>query len=149
MRIIASGTFDHLHAGHEVFLRAAFAQGYVLIGLSGDSLLAGKREHERIESYEQRKEALVSWLAKEGHRPGTDYEIRRIVTPLGFACEEREADAILVRSESEGVAHAINQERAYLGNAPLKIVYCDLLCDEEGKISSTRIRKSLSSKKAP
>ena len=68
MRIIASGTFDHLHDGHKVFLRAAFSHGFVLIGLSGDALLAGKSNLALIESYNARKDALVCWLAKEGHQ---------------------------------------------------------------------------------
>lgn len=149
MRIIASGTFDHLHNGHKVFLRAAFSHGFVLIGLSGDALLAGKSHQELIEQYTDRKEALVSWLAKEGHREGHDYVIRRIETPLGFACEEQDADAIMVTADNEAVAHTINQERAYLGNSPLAIVLCDLLCEKGVKLSASRIREALSSQKEP
>ncbi len=149
MRIIASGTFDHLHEGHKVFLRAAFSHDVVLIGLSGDSLLAGKSQQALIESYSKRKDTLVAWLATEGHKEGTDYEIRRIETPLGFACEEENADAILVTADNEGVAHAINQERAYLGNKPLTLRYCELLYDTEGKVSSSKIRNSLAAQKAP
>ncbi len=149
MRIIASGTFDHLHEGHKAFLRAAFSHGFVLIGLSGDPLLAGKSQQALIESYSTRKDSLIAWLATEGHREGEDFEIRRIDTPLGFACEEQNADAILVTADNEGVAHAINQERAYLGNEPLTLRYCTLLYDNGEKISSSRIRSSLAAQRAP
>lgn len=144
MRIIASGTFDHLHEGHRFFLMTAFGMGHVLIGLAADALLREKAHAQSIQPYSARRSMLVSWLAMEKKRYGADYEILPITTRHGFATEIKDVDAILVTDENAGIGTEINRERALLGYPLLKIVKCNLVCDSEGKISSTRIR-SLSS----
>ncbi|HOP08852.1 MAG TPA: phosphopantetheine adenylyltransferase, partial [Candidatus Methanofastidiosa archaeon] len=78
MKIIASGTFDHLHDGHRLFLSTAFEQGYVMIGLSSQSLVAGKKLDKLIQDYGARRSALVGWLASLGYRENADYEIIEI-----------------------------------------------------------------------
>ncbi|MBN1786477.1 MAG: pantetheine-phosphate adenylyltransferase [Candidatus Methanofastidiosa archaeon] len=140
MRIIASGTFDHLHDGHKMFLNTAFEHGHVMIGLTSQSMLEEKRYHCRLEGYERRRRSLVTWLASCGRMEKRDYEIIMIDKPHGFACEIRDIDAILVTEENESVASSINSERAARGFKPLKVEHCDLLKDKEGKISSTRKR---------
>ncbi len=145
MKVIASGTFDHLHDGHKFFLDSAFENGYVLIGLSSDTLIEDKCTQEKIEPYEVRKMHLLKWLALNGRFEGTDFEIREITTPFGFACENEDFDAILVTEENEDIGQKINKKRALLGHKPLRILSCALISDKNGKISSTRIRKSLSS----
>ncbi|MHC1609053.1 MAG: pantetheine-phosphate adenylyltransferase [Candidatus Methanofastidiosia archaeon] len=145
MKIIASGTFDHLHDGHKFFLDSAFENGYVLIGLSSDTLTEDKGAKENIEPYEVRKMHLLKWLSLNRRFEGVDFEIREITTPFGFACENEDFNAILVTEENEDIGQKINKKRALLGYEPLRILSCALISDKNGKISSTRIRKSLSS----
>lgn len=144
MKIIASGTFDHLHDGHKLFLRTAFEKGYVMIGLSTQSLIGGKACFERLEDYETRRRNLLEWLSSEGLSEGEDYVIIPIDKPHGFACELEDIDAILVTDENSAVATSINLERASKGLRGLKVVHCRLLKDDKGKISSTRKRMSSS-----
>jgi len=140
MRIIASGTFDHLHDGHRLFLSTAFEQGYVMIGLTSQRLVRGKELGHLIQDYKARKSELEKWLACMGYHDGEDFEIIEIDTPHGFACDIEDIDAILVTEENGEVARSINIERAARGFRPLKVVKCELLRDEGGKLSSTRIR---------
>jgi len=142
MKIIASGTFDHLHDGHKLFLRTAFENGFVMIGLSTQSLLESKEYCERLEDYETRKCNLLEWLSEEGLQEGHDYVIIPIDKPHGFACEIEGIDAILVTDENSSVATSINSERTSNGLNALKVLNCGLLRDKEGKISSTRKRKT-------
>ncbi|MDD4282082.1 MAG: pantetheine-phosphate adenylyltransferase [Candidatus Methanofastidiosa archaeon] len=147
--IIASGTFDHLHDGHRRFLRAAAAYGRVLVGLSDGPLLAAKSCAAYLQPYEERRHAIVSFFEEEGIREGCDFEIRRITTPLGFACEERDADAILVTEENDATACEINDERKRRGLSPLFVLSCRLVRDGEGKLSSSRVRSRLASETGP
>jgi phosphopantetheine adenylyltransferase len=143
MRIIASGTFDHLHDGHKLFIGTALERGYALIGLTVDSMTEGKEYAALIQSYDVRKGAIIEWLALEGYTHGKEYEIIPISTPVGFACDMARCDAILVTVENEGMVAEINRCRALRGLKPLRTERCRLLEDRQGKISSTRIRSSI------
>jgi len=140
MRIIASGTFDHLHDGHKLFLSTALETGYVMIGLTSQSMIKGKELDHLIQDYDARKRELERWLASMGYHDGADYEIIEIDRPRGFACDIEDIDAILVTEENKGVATTINKERAAKGFKPLDVRTCELLRDDSGKISSTRER---------
>jgi len=111
-----------------------------MIGLSSQSLVAGKKLDKLIQDYGARRSALVGWLASLGYRENADYEIIEIRTPHGFATEIEDIDAILTTEENIEVARSINIERAARGYRPLDVVRCELLRDEKGKISSTRAR---------
>lgn len=143
MRVIASGTFDHLHDGHKLFISTAIGKGYALIGLTVDAMTEDKEYAGLIQPYEVRKAAITEWLALGGYEHGAHYEILPISTPVGFACDMKRCDAILVTEENEEMVEGINRCRALHGLAPLRTERCDLLRDKQGKISSTRIRSSI------
>jgi pantetheine-phosphate adenylyltransferase len=138
--IIASGTFDHLHKGHIYFLETAFAYGFVMIGLCGDSMITHKIFAEKIFSYKKRKHQLVEYLTGKGYT-FKDYCIKKITDEVGFAVTIKNIDAILVTPEVKENAKKINTIREKKGWNPLDIVEIPLLKDEQGVISSTRMRK--------
>ncbi|MHC1604662.1 MAG: pantetheine-phosphate adenylyltransferase [Candidatus Methanofastidiosia archaeon] len=141
VKIIASGTFDHLHDGHKFFLKTALENGFVLVGLASQTLIRKKENWEKIEPYALRKDNLVKWFSLLGLKEAIDFEIIKIETKHGFACHLEDIDAILVTKENEDVAKEINTCRAKKRYPPLNIIKCKLLTDKKGKISSTRIRK--------
>jgi cytidyltransferase-like protein len=142
MKIIASGTFDHLHEGHKYFLEEAFKRGYVMIGLCADNMLDHKKFSEKIYSYKKRKADLLKYLTAEGHINGEDYQIKKIVNKIGFADDIEDIDAILVTSDVRENAEEINETRKAKNWKELQIIEIDLLRDDKGVISSTRVRQS-------
>lgn len=142
MNIIAAGTFDHLHEGHTYFLGEAFKRGFVMIGLCTDEMLAHKELVERIYPYEKRKNDLIAYLHGEEYKEGKDYTIEKIEDKYGFAITIKDIDAILVTPEVRKNAEEINEIRRAKGWSELDIIEIPLLQDEEGTISSTRMRQS-------
>ncbi|MBU7025181.1 MAG: pantetheine-phosphate adenylyltransferase [Theionarchaea archaeon] len=143
MKVIASGTFDHLHEGHHFFLEEAFKRGYVLIGLCSDAMIAHKPHAERIYPYEKRKKDLKEYLRGRGYIYKKDYSIRKIKDTFGFADDIKDIDAIIVTPEVRGNAEEINNVRREKGWRELQTIEVPLLKDGEGVISSTRIRRLL------
>jgi pantetheine-phosphate adenylyltransferase len=143
MKVIASGTFDHLHEGHHFFLEEAFKRGYVLIGLCSDDMTAHKPYAEKIYRYEKRKRDLKEYLAGRGYTYKEDYSIREIRDTSGFADDIKDIDAIIVTPEVRENAEEINKIRREKGWRELQIIEVPLLKDEKGVISSTRIRRLL------
>lgn len=141
MRIIASGTFDHLHEGHKFFLQEAFNRGVVLIGLCADSMITHKQLAHKVYPYEKRKNDLLSYLEGEGYVREEDFFIMKIEDAYGFADDIEDIDAILVTPDVWENAEKINEIRRMKGWHALKIVEVPLIKDEKGIISSTRIRK--------
>jgi pantetheine-phosphate adenylyltransferase len=143
MKVIASGTFDHLHEGHHFFLEEAFKRGYVLIGLCSDEMIVHKPFAERIYPYEKRKKDLKEYLAGRGYIYKEDYSIRKIRDIFGFADDIKDIDAIIVTPEVRENAEEINKIRKEKGWRELQVIEVPLLKDKEGVISSTRIRRLL------
>jgi cytidyltransferase-like protein len=142
MKIIASGTFDRLHQGHKYFLQEAFNRGYVMIGLCADSMLTRKACAEKIYSYEKRKDDLIAYLTSKGYTYNKDFTIKRIEDKYGFAIHMKDIDAILVTPEVKKNAEEINNIRKAKKWNELTIIEIPFLQDEQGVISSTRLRQS-------
>lgn len=142
MKIIAAGTFDHLHEGHTYFLEEAFKRGFVLIGLCADEMLSHKQFSERIHPYERRKNDLTAYLDSKEYEEGKDYIVEKIEDKYGFAITVEDIDAILVTPEVRKNAEEINETRRAKGWSELDIIEIPLLQDEDGVISSTRMRQS-------
>lgn len=138
-KIIASGTFDKLHEGHKFFLKTAFNYGYVLIGLTSNEMTKNKKYAGKIWEFKKRKIYIEKFLSSLGYEEGKDYEIIKINDKYGFSLEEK-ADYILVTEETYENALDINREKKKLGLKELEIIKIDFITDEEGRISSTRLR---------
>jgi cytidyltransferase-like protein len=137
--IIASGTFDRLHEGHKFFLKKACEYAYVLIGLTSDEMVQSKEHAEKIWGFEKRKREIKKFLTACGFIEGEKYEIIKIHDKYGFALQ-RAADYILVTDDTYATAVKINTRRKDKGLDALEIVTIDLIKDEGGTISSTRLR---------
>jgi pantetheine-phosphate adenylyltransferase len=142
MKIIASGTFDRLHQGHKYFLQEAFNCGYVMIGLCADSMLTHKECAEKIYSYEKRKDDLITYLTSKGYTYHKDFTIKKIEDKYGFAVHIKDIDAILVTPEVKKNAEEINNIRKAKKWNELTIIEIPFVQDEQGVISSTRLRQS-------
>ena len=143
MKIIASGTFDHLHDGHKHFLKEAFKRGFVMVGLCADTMVAEKKLSEKIYPYEKRKCDLIEYLTSEGYTLGKDFVIMLIEDMYGFADDIEDIDAILVTPEVRENAEEINTVRKAKGWNELTIIEISFLKDDKGVISSTRMRQSM------
>lgn len=133
------GTFDVLHRGHRALLDAAFAAGDegVWIGVTTDAFANARRER-KVRPFAERVADLVAFLEERGLFSRA--KVLAIDHPFGFALEPQ-FDAIAATEETVSTAEKINEERAKLGLAPLRVVLAPyVLADDARPIKSTRIR---------
>jgi len=137
---VLGGTFDHFHAGHKHFIRAAFERsGKVTIGLTIDEFSRNKLFAYSIEDYKTRETCLKSFL-NDNNLSGR-YHIIRIKDAYGTSITDRNIDAIFVTSHGLRNAKIINKKRQELGFSNLYIYKVGYLRGPDRKIiSSTRIR---------
>lgn len=144
--IVCGGTFDHFHKGHRSLLKLAFSLGqHIVVGVTSDQYVRSSKLEagslQRIESFEERKEAVLEFVKKEGVLDKT--EIVEISDLFGPTLDKNfPIDVIVVSEDTKKGADIINQERKELNLIPLKIIVVPLLKAEDKKnISSSRIRK--------
>ena len=137
--VAVGGTFDMLHKGHRALLMKSFEVGnHVLIGLCSDAFLNKLRKPRGIASYDQRLEALKTFLKKNAFLEMAE------ITPLddayGVTLFDKRIDAIVVSEETEPRARDINEKRKSLRLSSLPIVTVKMVLSEDHyPISSTRI----------
>ncbi|MDP2631307.1 MAG: adenylyltransferase/cytidyltransferase family protein [Candidatus Uhrbacteria bacterium] len=109
-RVLVFGTFDHLHPGHEHFLKAAQALGDELIAcLSPDKIVLKLKDREVMNSYSKRKKALESAgfcdKAVQGDSSLGGYQIIKKIKPdiiaLGYDQKALKADLKRWMAENE------------------------------------------------
>lgn len=72
MKAAVGGTFDHLHKGHERLLSETASLGLpMVVGLTTQVLLGGKKYKEYLEDYETRKSNVEQYL----NRLQASYEV--------------------------------------------------------------------------
>jgi pantetheine-phosphate adenylyltransferase len=136
VKVAVGGTFQPLHDGHKLLLRAAYGLGGTVdIGLTSDSMATGKRTRH-VQTYEEREKAIRDWVRKEF---GLEPHITKIDDPYGSTLTEN-YDYIVVSPETYTMADKINQLRQERGLSQIKVVRVDYVLAEDGRpISSTRI----------
>ncbi|RLI30232.1 phosphopantetheine adenylyltransferase [Candidatus Bathyarchaeota archaeon] len=139
-KIGLGGTFDILHKGHEEVLRLAFKLAdRVALALSTDQL-ALEIKGRKVAPLEERKRRVEEFLRREGLLERAELVI--IDSRYGTSVEDPEMDALLLSTDNEKFAEAINRERAKRGLKPLEIVVFRKVLAEDGKpISASRIRR--------
>ncbi len=141
-RVVFAGTFDHLHQGHKHLLLTALRLGEkVGIGLTTDKMLSGKKEADKIQSYEERFRALDEFLSMHASRD--KYEIFPIETKEGGADKMEDLEALVVSDEIRVVENAfeINRLRAKNGLKRFHIIVVPRVRTKDGRpLSSSRIR---------
>lgn len=138
--VAVGGTFDALHRGHKILLRAAFRAGdKVLIGLSRNGFVRRLRKDHGVDLYPKRKRELVSFLKKEGVLQRG--KIVPLDDPYGPAINDSTVRALVVSQATKRMADRINLIRTRRGLKPLSVVSIAMVLAEDFEpISSTRIR---------
>lgn len=141
-KVVFAGTFDRLHQGHKHLLLTALRLGkLVAIGLTTDKMIAGKKDAEKIQSYEERFKALDEFLSM--HTSHDRYEIFPIETKEGGADKMEDLEALVVSDEIRVVENAfeINRLRAENGLRRFHIIVVPRVRTSDGRpLSSSRIR---------
>jgi pantetheine-phosphate adenylyltransferase len=138
--VVVGGTFDNLHKGHKVLLDKAFKLGdKVLIGLTDELFLRDKIFFDKIQSYEERRRNLISYIKTINQN--INFEIIRLQDKYGPSIINPEIDAIVVSDETLLTAKEINKIRVENNLPELKIYIIEPVYAENGQlISSSRIR---------
>jgi len=134
------GTFDHLHEGHKYLISTALAfSKKVVIGLTDESLLKNKKYYSKIQSYEEREKAILSFASEISN--ASRVEVVKLMDPYGPPIHEAEYEGIIVSEETYQNALKINEMREKKGFKPMIIVVIPILRNSNNeKISSTSIR---------
>lgn len=138
-RVFVAGTFDHLHAGHDTLLTAAFGQGKpVIIGITSDAFVKQYKAGFRgINPLEKRKKELEGWLQSKQYTA----DIIPIDDPYEPAASMGDLDTLVVTPDKKQRGEEINQRRKEKGLIPLALlVVSKVQAEDQKSISSTRIR---------
>lgn len=139
--VVAGGTFDNLHKGHEKFLDFLLSlSDEVLLGITSDEFVKSKRPMI-LQSYAARKKAVLdNLLVKNATKRVTIAEIDTIHPPIAW--QKMPIEAIVVTEDTKSGADAINTKRAEIKLPQLPIEIMSLEHAEDGTpISSRRIRR--------
>jgi pantetheine-phosphate adenylyltransferase len=127
--------------GHEALLAAAFRAGpRVAIGLTTEAFLADhpKPWRDRLQSYDRRRRALRSWLARR--YPVARWTVVPLSDRFGRSVEDG-VDALVVSADTVDGGRAVNEERRRRGRRSVPLLVVPLvLADDLRPVSSRRVR---------
>jgi pantetheine-phosphate adenylyltransferase len=137
------GTFDHLHEGHKLLISTALSVSKkVVIGLTSESLLKKKKFFSKMQSYDDREDAIISYVSETSDL--SRVEIMKLEDPYGPPIHEKDYEGIIVSEETYQNALTINKMRETNGFKPMIIIVIPILKDSNSnKISSTAIRAKM------
>ena len=137
------GTFDHLHEGHKYLISTALSLSKkVVIGLTSESLLKNKEFFSKMQSYDKRETAIISYISKISDI--SRVEIVKLKDPYGPPIHEEDYEGIIVSQETYKNALTINNMREKNGFKPMIIIVIPILKNSNNeKISSTIIRANM------
>ena len=159
-KVSVGGTFDRLHAGHRLLLAAAalatHKEGTLLVGVTGEALLANKSDKNKIQPYAKRANNAERFLESvwcPDEKNALMGGKKKIKTgpldgspPLASTVEDMRA--LVVSRETLGGAAAVNAQRRDLGFPPLEIIAVGVVggvgdsdeARERTKLSSSALR---------
>ncbi len=134
------GTFDHLHMGHESFLRFALSKSEkIILGLVDGMLLEKKIYRSALQSYEDRKRALETFFHHEDRK--NDVTIIPLFDICGVAIKLPTLEALFVTPRTLAGAKIVDDGRKQKHLPPLVTECFNMIPDQKGGfLSSTRIR---------
>ena len=132
------GTFDHLHIGHQQFIRFAAARSEkLIIGVTTPVLNQQKLWPRTIEGLFYRRQTIKKFCRQEK----ITAKIIDLFDPYGPALETGPLDALTVTPETLPTAEKINDLRRLKRFPELPILICQLVNDESGQpLHSENIR---------
>lgn len=121
-RVAIGGTFDRLHNGHKklLALAAGCTSGVLVVGISGDALLANKRNASKISSYAVRQQEVLNFLRLV--KPLLVVEPVELSDPYGPTVTDASIEALVASSETLPGAEKINKLRKEKGFQPLAVL---------------------------
>lgn len=139
-KVVAAGTFDRLHNGHQQILDTALLVGKeVSCGLTTEQMNRKKVLSQTIQTYSKRENSLKKYFQWKNKRALTS--IVPISDIYGPTLKENDIDAIVTTPESSGNVDKINSLRAKRRLRPVeKIIVSMIAAQDRKKLSSTRIR---------
>lgn len=147
--VAVGGTFDHLHDGHKILLllTSFCASTRIIVGVTGDELLKGKKFREFLEPLPFRIGAVCKFLQQiVGERQKFEiYQINDICGPTGYI---EAIDALVISHETRLGAAFVNKVRREKGYGELTVISADVVGGDgnaennwKGKLSSTDLRE--------
>lgn len=138
--LILAGTFDHLHKGHQQFIKTAVAQAdFVFCGLAKNWRLQHKTFPQTIQSFSQRLAFLQKFL--KNSQIENKIRIFPLKNPFEPAVSDPRLEAIAATPNTFSGAQKVNQKRKKSHLPALKILKINLVkAADQNTISSTRIR---------